>query len=413
MNDTIEYGTTLGNEINHLKLLGALIIIIYVAFKLFPTTPKSVEKKNPLSIVVVGAGLIGPRHAEHVTQNQYCDLFGVIDINPATEKLCDALNTKYFASIDDMIEFCNDHQIPYPKGAIICTPNHTHIKVASQLAKHGIHLLIEKPVSPHPEDSKALKIFALKFKVKILVGHHRRFNPMILLTKQKLSKLGRFIAVQGCWTLKKHDSYFQESPWRTSHRLGGGPLLINLIHDLDLLQYLFGPISQVYAELLPRQRSYDNVDEGAVLTLKFKNGGCGTFICSDNVPSPFNFESSTGENPTVPFHKQIAGLYRVFGSNGVLSIPDFNFYSGKTWLQSIKVDKLFKLEKIFDIKPFDLQLNHFVDVINNHSVPNCDIDDGILALLVIKAVQKSIESGMPEVVSDLSTVQPNFKALEI
>lgn len=372
-----------------------------------------VKSEACVSIVVVGAGLIGPRHAHHVNANPNTKLFGIIDLNPDTAKVAESLGTNYFNSLDQMVEFCRTNNIDLPKGGIICTPNHTHVKVASQLANLGINILVEKPVSPLAEEAKALKIFCNSKKVKVLVGHHRRFNPFIMAAKKHLEKIGDPVAIQGSWTLKKDDEYFKISPWRTNRNTGGGPLLINLVHDLDLLQYLLGPISRVYAEMLPQKREYDNVDEGAVLTLRFKSGVCGTFVCSDNVPSPFNFESSTGENPTVPHHGGVHGLYRIFGTEGTLSVPDLNLYSNSSWTTSVDTKPLVDTDKLMGQKPFDAQLSHFLDIINNNQVPNCNIDDGISALLVIKSVEKSISTGLPQIVPDITEITPDFVSLDI
>lgn len=370
-----------------------------------------------IHIVVIGAGLIGPRHAEHVHSNEQTELFGIVDPMPESKAVAEKLGTEHFTSITSMIQYADDNKIPYPDGAIVCTPNHTHVRIAAELASHGIHLLVEKPLSSQVEESQALKVYCEEHNIKLLVGHHRRFNPFIVETKKQLPKVGTPIAIQGTWALKKPSNYFEASPWRTDSKTGGGVLLINLVHDIDLLQYLFGPIVKVYAELLTKQRlEYPNVDEGACLTLKFENGVTGTFICSDNVISPFNFESGTGENPIIPFHHDLEGFYRVFGSNGTLSIPDFSLYHQpeiKGWNTRVTKESLIdnRKDKLYSQLPFDLQLNHFIDVIRDKSDPFCTAEEGMSALLCIDAVIKSIETEMPQYVSNIKDVKPNFEAL--
>lgn len=379
---------------------------------------------TPLQIVVIGAGLIGPRHAEHVKLNPHTELFGIVDPLPAAKEVAQQLETLYFPSIAAMVQYARSEGIPCPDGAIVCTPNHTHVKISAELALHGIHLLVEKPLSSDVTESKALKLFAEKQNVKILVGHHRRFNPFIVEAKKNLHKVGDIIAIQGTWTLRKPKTYYTTSPWRTDSKTGGGVLLINLIHDIDLLQYLFGPIEKVYAELLKKQRTeYSNVDEGACLTLKFKNGITGNFICSDNVVSPFNFEAGTGENPNIPFHDGLEGFYRVFGSKGTLSIPDLSLYhqptattdEEKSWLHPIKKESLVenRHETLYNQLPFDLQLDHFVEVIRGKEVPFCDADEGMSALLCIEAVMKSIETDLPQYVESVEDIKPNHDSLGI
>ncbi|KAG2734417.1 hypothetical protein G9P44_002423 [Scheffersomyces stipitis] len=377
---------------------------------------------NLIQIAVIGAGLIGPRHASHVVNNAHAELFAIVDPSPTAKEIAASMETRYFTSIQNMIAYCDQNGMSYPDGAIICTPNHTHIRVSAELANYGINLLVEKPLSSIPEEAKALKNFAKEKNVKVLVGHHRRFNPFIVEAKRNLHKVGDVIAISGTWALRKPESYFKMSPWRTDNKTGGGVLLINLVHDIDLLQYMFGPIERIYAELLKKQRShYPDADEGAALTIKFKNGITGTFICSDNVTSPFNFESGTGENPTVPFQNELEGFYRVFGSKGTLSVPDLHLFhqpeavddNTNSWLHPIEKEQLVenKLETLHSQMPFDLQLDHFVDVIRGRAEPLCSADDGMSALMCIDAVMKSVETGIPQYVEDIKNIIPDYEAL--
>lgn len=396
---------------------------------------------SKVSFVVIGAGLIGPRHAAHIKQRSDCSLFCIVDHSAKGPKVAQDLNTLLFKSLEEMFAYCETNQIGYPHAAIIATPNHTHVPMGMELAARGIHLLVEKPLAPTPEECRQLIAYCNEKNVKLLVGHHRRFNPYIVAAKNNLAMCGKLVAVQGTWTLKKPQSYFLEKPWRSLVEKGGGTLLINLIHDLDLLQYLIGPVVRVYAELLTKQRSNnepgtESVDEGAVLTLRFANGCCGTFICSDNVTSPFSFEAGTGENPTIPFNDQVAGFYRVFGSDATMSVPDLKLYhqynlpeSQRSWLSPVAEQQILmdhEQEKhsedygmlsppssyeshenhLLNLKtkpkPFDLQLEHFVNLIKETETESkCSGEDALRALLCINAVIKSIETGLPQLVDSI------------
>lgn len=376
---------------------------------------------NPLLLIVVGTGLIGPRHAQHINENPNTELLAIIDPSVKAQEVADALGTSRFASLDTLFEYLDSESIPYPDGALICTPNHTHAALAAQLASRGVHLLVEKPISSNLEDAKALKHYVQQKQVKLLVGHHRRFNPFIVAAKANLHNVGDVIAIQGTWAVKKPESYFAASPWRTDCKTGGGALLINLVHDLDILQYLFGPIERIYAELLKKQRlQFPNVDEGACITLKFASGVAGTFICADNVTSPYSFEVGTGENPLIPVDDQLEGFYRVFGSKGTLSIPDFTLYhqseadSEHAWGKPLmKTTLIGSRAELRETKPFETQLNHFVDVINGKSEPACTIDDGISALLCIDAVIRSLETGLPQTVETVEDIAADYSALGV
>lgn len=311
--------------------------------------------KDKVRFIVIGAGLIGPRHANHVQQRNDTELVAIIDHSLKGPAVAKSLGVRLFKNLEEFFHYCDSNYVSYPDAAIVATPNHTHVDMGLKLAAKKINILMEKPLAPTPKDCKVIIDYCNQQKVKLLIGHHRRFNPYIVATKENLDRLGNLIAIQGTWSLRKPQLYFDEKPWRSSKELGGGTLLINLIHDLDLLQYLIGSIVKVYAELLPKQRSSSNssedsdklVDEGASLTLRFANGCCGTFICSDNVTSPFSFEVGTGENPTIPFNDSIQGIYRIFGSEGTLSLPDLKLYhqqnlppSQRSWLSPISEEQI-------------------------------------------------------------------------
>lgn len=177
-----------------------------------------------------------------------------------------------------------------------------------------------------------------------MVGHHRRFNPFVITAKRAIetNSLGRIIAINGLWTTYKPASYFAPpAEWRASSN--GGPVFINLIHEVDLLQYLVGPIVRVHAEKTVTQRENHEAEEGAAVVFRFASGCVGTFLLSDAVPSPYTFEAGTGENPTIPLTKQ--DFYRIFGTEACLSVPDLTrwSYAGareKSWTEKMKYERM-------------------------------------------------------------------------
>ncbi|CAG8381680.1 unnamed protein product [Penicillium salamii] len=354
-----------------------------------------------VKVAIVGAGLIGPRHAKSVIANPSTELIALVDPMPTGEATASGLQTNYYPSVASLL--ASPHR---PDAAIVCTPNHTHVPIAKELLAGGVHVLLEKPVSDTLENGRSLLEFAKapeQAHLKLLVGHHRRFNPYVRATKSVLESgsLGRTIAINGLWTLYKPDAYFAPpTDWRASNETGGGVIPINLVHDIDLMHHFFGPIVRVTAEpTLPQRPSPHNADEGAALTLRFASGVVGTFLVCDATPSPHSFEAGTGENPLIP--KTSTGgdsdFYRIFGSDASLSVPDLTRWSydaspEKSWNHPLTVDRIPLPD---DKAPFDLQLAHFVDVINGEAEPSCTGEEGLRALIVCEAVQKAIRSGQP------------------
>ncbi|RMJ23827.1 quinate utilization oxidoreductase QutH [Aspergillus sp. HF37] len=369
----------------------------------------------PLNIIIIGSGLIGPRHAQSVVAHPSTTLLALIDPSPSASTTAAALQTAYFPSLRSLLA----SSLPKPSAAIICTPNHTHVPIATDLLAQGIHVLLEKPVSNTIASGKSLLRTLNEpgnARTKLLVGHHRRFNPFVQRTKQLLDarSLGRVLAVCGTWAAFKPDAYFaaEGSQWRRSRDAGGGVVPINLVHDVDVLHYLFGPIVRVHAEGTMTQRGRKpneeageegeageyphDAEEGAAVTLRFASGVVGTFLVCDAAPSPFNFEAGTGENPLVPRCEDAAaaGFYRILGTQASLSVPDMTRWSydgceEKSWAVPLQSER-FEVEPA---TPFDLQLAHFVDVVERDVAPSCSAEDGLRALVVCQGVKEALETG--------------------
>jgi predicted dehydrogenase len=353
------------------------------------------SSKTPLKVAVVGgSGLIGKRHCQHVASNPATRLIAIVDPFPGGPDIAKLHNTTLYSSIRELIS--SPHK---PDAAIVCTPNQTHVPLSKELAQAGIHILCEKPISTTIESAKDLLEVAKKDNIKLLVGHHRRFNPYMIKAKKIVESgaLGQITAVSGLWTTFKPPEYFAPGAvkWRSSKRSGGGVVLINFIHEIDLLQYLLGPVTRIHAERAFQRRSNpedsEAAEEGAAITTRFASGVVGTFIISDNVASPHSFEQGTGENPLLP--PSGADVYRIFGTDGTLSFPDMilSTYNNqkKTWERKIAMQKQ-EVENM-QVAPFDTQLNHFVRVCRGQEDPSCTGEEGLRALVVCEAVRKALE----------------------
>ncbi|THC89609.1 hypothetical protein EYZ11_010941 [Aspergillus tanneri] len=211
-----------------------------------------IAKSSKVKIAVIGVGLIGPRHCRTIITSSDATLTAIVDPLRQGAKLAEELEK--------------------PDAAIVCTPNQTHVPIAKELADAGIHVLVEKPISPDVESGRDLVNHTQKTRTHVLIGHHRRHNPYIAVARNAVASgsLGDIIAVNGLWALFKPVDYF-EAPTEWRKGKNGGVVLINFIHEIDLLHHLFGPIVRVHAEQMKRMRGYE-VEEGAAITLKFLSG---------------------------------------------------------------------------------------------------------------------------------------------
>jgi len=101
----------------------------------------SAATSQPIKLAIIGTGLIGPRHAEAVVRDLNAELVCIVDPNPAAKAVADKFRCTYYESIQDMLTSSR------PDGALVCTPNHTHVVLSKELLNGGVHVLCEKPIS--------------------------------------------------------------------------------------------------------------------------------------------------------------------------------------------------------------------------------------------------------------------------
>ena len=116
-----------------------------------------------VKIAVIGAGLIGRKHAETITNSKRCSLAGICDVNPENKRLADELGVPFYESISDLLK--NER----PEGAIIATPNGQHASVAEICAKYTVHALIEKPIADNIESARHIIRLENDSGIKILI----------------------------------------------------------------------------------------------------------------------------------------------------------------------------------------------------------------------------------------------------
>ena len=193
-----------------------------------------------LRIGVAGAGLIGRKHIELVAASSDCVLAGIADPSPEAKAFAESHGIPWYADHRALLER------ETPDGMIVASPNALHLPMALDCVARGVPALVEKPVTDTVASAQRLCEAVRRSGVPVLVGHHRRHNPRIKAIREKVAGggIGQLTAVVGLWLLKKPDDYFDVA-WR--REAGGGPLLINLVHDIDNLRFICGEISEVQA----------------------------------------------------------------------------------------------------------------------------------------------------------------------
>jgi 3-oxoadipate enol-lactonase len=341
-------------------------------------------------LAVAGAGAIGHRHIELIQANPRVRLCAVVDPMPASAGYAAGLGVPHFASLEALFASADT---PKPDGVILATPNHLHVAGALLCAQHGVPAIIEKPVADSLASGRELVAGLAKNPVPMLVGHHRRYSSTLKAAKRVIEsgELGRVVTIMGSAQFYKPDSYFEQSAWRKQP--GGGPILINLIHEMDNLRYLCGELESVHAMASSAVRQFA-VEDTAVTTLRFKSGALGTFTLSDTAASPRSWEQTSGENADYPRYPT-EDCYFIAGTVGSLAVPTMRSWSypadgqAPGWVTPF-VEKTLALQTA---DPLAAQLDHFCEVIAGRAAPIITVADALQSLLAVEAVRLSIKSG--------------------
>jgi len=338
---------------------------------------------NPLKITMVGAGLIGQRHIEVMrVLGDDVSLASIVDPSEAGRAFAETMNVDWYSSLKEM--FASSR----PDGAILATPNQVHVENGLDCVEAGCPMLVEKPIATTCAEASVLIDAAAVADIPILVGHHRRHNPLMQKAKFLIDEgdLGRITSVHGtCW-LMKPDEYFAPE-WRRKD--GAGPIMVNAIHDIDLLRYLCGDVQSVQAISSNVVRGFETEDTAAAL-IKFRSGALGTFNISDTVPSPWSWEMTSGENPD--FSATPQSCYMIGGTKGSLSIPDLRLWTHEGdghWKQPINSTSF----PNNNTDPLVMQIRHFGEVIRGQAEPIVSGEEGLKSLSVLEAIKNSAATG--------------------
>lgn len=337
---------------------------------------------DAVKLAVLGAGLIGKRHIEHVLNEDCAALLAVVDPSPEAKALAEQNGAGWYPSFAAMIQ----HQ--RPDGAIVSTPNQMHVENGLECVAAGVPVLVEKPVADDVEAATRLVEAAEKAGVPLLVGHHRRHNPLIQEAKKAIDAghLGQLVAVHGtCWFYKP-DDYF-DIPWRREK--GAGPVFLNLIHDVDLLRYLCGEVVSVQAQESNALRG-NAVEETAVILLRFASGALGTVTVSDTIVSPWSWEFTSGENPAYTHTEETC--YIIGGTRGSLTVPYLDLWRNPakpSWWEPIGRERL----PVEAQDPLGLQVRNLCGVIRGRETPVVSGREGLETLRVIEAVKRAAATG--------------------
>ena len=343
------------------------------------------ERRQPVRIGVVGLGLIGLRHAAILARGDRVTLAGVADPSDAARQAADRMGVPCVPDLAALLDLGVD-------GVILASPTPMHAEQARAAVAAGVPALIEKPIASDAIAAERVVAEAEAAGVPLLVGHHRRHNPLVRAAKEAIDagRLGRVCTAQAtCW-FHKPGSYFDAAPWRK--RTGAGPISVNLAHDIDLMRHLVGEIAHVQAAAAPSSRGFEN-EEVAAAVLTFETGAIGTIAVSDIAVSPWSWEMTSAENPA--YSATAESCYRIAGTDGALSIPDLRLWTHEgapDWWSPIRATSLMRAQA----DPLAAQIAHFAEVIEGEAAPLVSAREGLRTLQALEAMTRAARTGRVE-----------------
>ncbi len=341
---------------------------------------------TPLRIAVAGAGQIGRTHIALIEASAECTLAAIVDPTPASSVLAQSRGVPHHALLASLLAG------PRPDGVIIATPNALHVTNALDCIAAGVPALIEKPVAHTMDEGQRLLDAATGAGVPLLVGHHRTHSPLLCRAREIVQSgiLGPLVAVMGSALFYKPDSYFDEAPWRREP--GGGPVLINLIHEIGNLRSLCGEIVAVQA-LASSATRHSAVEDTVAIGLRFAGGALGTFMLSDTAASAQSWEQTSQENKAYATYPD-EDCYTLAGTRGSLAVPTMRMKlyardEDRSWWKPMRSE----VAAVTRDDPLERQLSHFCAVIRGEAKPLVTVHDGLQNLRVVNAIGIAARTG--------------------
>lgn len=227
---------------------------------------------------IVGCGKVADLHAVALRELPESEFVAVCD---AQFSRAQSFAQKYavtpFASLTEMLDQGG------VEALMVCTPHPLHREPTLAAAKVGVHVLVEKPLAPTLSDCDAMLEAAAEGKIKLGVVSQRRLFPPVQRMRAAIDagKIGKPVLGTFLMYSWRDPSYYTSDPWRGKWATEGGGVLVNQSpHQLDLLQWFMGEIAEVSGYWANLNHPTVEVDDSAVAVIRFRSGAIGSIVTS-------------------------------------------------------------------------------------------------------------------------------------
>jgi predicted dehydrogenase len=334
---------------------------------------------------IIGAGMIGPFHAEAIGGLDDAELIGVATTREQTVK-------PFAEKFGARAWYTDYHQLLQRQDidvVNICTPPFLHEPMTVAAAEARKHVLVEKPIAVNLKQADRMIAVCEKEKVKLEVIFQCRFHKNIQRIKEAIDnhEFGRLILGDTYVKWFRSQEYYDSGAWRgTWDKEGGGALINQAIHTIDLLQWFMGEVDSLYA-CVDTVAHQIEVEDIAVTGLKFKNGAMGVIEGSTalypGLPRRLDLH---GERGSVILEGDDIKLWDFVGSKREKRISPEN-YSHK------KLGDASSEPTHFSSENHKLQIKDFIEAIKKDKEPLISGIEGRKSLEIVRAIYKSGKTG--------------------
>ncbi len=343
---------------------------------------------KPIKMAVLGLNQ-GSKIARDAKANPEIDLVAVAGCDAHDQVVAEELNVRLYSDYRLLLK---QEELD---AIAIALPNKLHVESVELSLAAGIrNILLEKPIASTVVDAEHIIKICKDAGAILLVGHHRRSSSKYQLLREIIDsgRIGKIVGIQSNYAIAKPHAYY-DVEWHT--KKGGGPLLINAIHDFDDLNFVTGmKPARVYAAARNTVRG-NEVEDSVSAVVEYQEGVTASYFVSDGTPGPWNYDLAAEENT---FFTMCPGenSLRVFGTKGSFGFPNMDLYyydeNAFGWTSPL-IHEHFDVEKN---DPMTAELDHFVDLCRGRETqPRCTGENALDTLKVINAILESADTRMP------------------
>lgn len=364
-----------------------------------------------LKTAVIGYGKVAHLHAQALRDLPASEFVGVCGRNlERAQAFAQQYGIAAFDSVTEMIERTGAQVV------VVCTPHPNHAAPTVEAARLGAHVLVEKPLASTLADCDAMIAAAEESGVKLGVISQRRFYEPVQRVRRAIEagKIGQpalgTVVMYG-W---RDEAYYRSDPWRGQWTAEGGGVLVNQApHQLDLLQWLMGPIDEVFGYWDNLNHPTIEVEDTAVAVLRFKSGGVGSIVVSNSQrPGIYGKVHIHGSNGASVGVQTEGGAMFIAGMSSILEAPYNDLWTvpGEESLvdQWRAEDRAAFEQGDPALRYITLQNQDFLDAVSEDRAPAVTGQDGRVTVELFTAIYRSQRDRAPvkfPVPADVGTEQ--------